>query len=124
AINFATEDRLWKKYNLGDFFSITGKKTNKPSTRTLYYIPKEDDFPSPAIQCIQKMQERGAMYCVCKMALKVYSSLLAAKAGLNAEDVYKDWLSGILKDVQVVPSGVWAIGRAQEQRFGYCYAGG
>ncbi len=124
AIPFAMEDRIWKKYNLGEFFKITDKKTNKPSTRNLYYIPQEGDFPSPAVQGIQKLQERGAMFCVCNMALKVYSSILAGNAGLNAEEVYKDWLSGILKDIQVVPSGVWAIGRAQEQRFGYCYAGG
>ncbi len=124
AIPFAMEDRLWKKYNLGEFFKITDNKTKKPATRNPYYIPQEGDFPAPGIQGIQQMQERGAMFCVCNMALKVYSAVLAGAAGLNAEEVYKDWLSGVLKDIQVVPSGVWAIGRAQEQRFGYCYAGG
>ena len=70
------------------------------------------------------MQSRGAMFCVCNMALKVYSGIIAAEAKLDAKEVYNDWVSGILKDIQIVPSGVWAIGRAQENRFGYCYAGG
>jgi intracellular sulfur oxidation DsrE/DsrF family protein len=30
----------------------------------------------------------------------------------------------LLPGVQVVPSGVWAVGRAQEKGCGYCYAGG
>jgi intracellular sulfur oxidation DsrE/DsrF family protein len=73
---------------------------------------------------MQKMQSRGAMVCVCNMALKVYSGIVAKAQNLDPEEVYKDWISGVLKDVQIVPSGVWAISRAQEHRFGYCYAGG
>lgn len=124
AIPFAMEDRIWQKYKLGEFFKIIDNKTNKPATRNPYYIPQEGDLESPEVQGIQEMQERGAMFCVCNMALKFYSSMLASNAKLSAEEVYNDWLSGILEGIQVVPSGVWAIGRAQEHRFGYCYAGG
>jgi intracellular sulfur oxidation DsrE/DsrF family protein len=58
------------------------------------------------------------------MALTVYSQMAAKSAGLNPEDVKKDWVSGVLKHIQIVPSGVWAVGRAQEHGFAYCYAGG
>lgn len=124
AIGFALEDRLWQKYNLGQMFKVTDNKTQKPAIRNPYYIPQEGDFPAPTIEGIQKMQSRGAMFCVCNMALKVYSGIAANSAGLNAEEVYEDWVSGVLKDIQIVPSGVWAIGRAQENKFAYCYAGG
>jgi intracellular sulfur oxidation DsrE/DsrF family protein len=50
--------------------------------------------------------------------------MAAKSAGLNPEDVKKDWVSGVLKHIQIVPSGVWAVGRAQEHGFAYCYAGG
>jgi intracellular sulfur oxidation DsrE/DsrF family protein len=123
AIPFALEDRLWEKYKLGEFFKVKDN-TQKPAVRNPYYIPQPGDFPAPGIEGIQKMQSRGAMFCVCNMALKVYSGMIAGAQKLNAEEVYKDWMSGVLKDIQVVPSGVWAIGRAQEHRFGYCYAGG
>ena len=123
AIPFAMEDRLWAKYNLGKAFNLKDKD-GKFLTRNPYYSPQEGDFPNPAIEGIQKMQSRGAMFCVCNMALKVYGGIVAAEAKLDPKDVYNDWASGILKDIQIVPSGVWAIGRAQENRFGYCYAGG
>ena len=64
------------------------------------------------------------MFCICDMALTVYSQMAAQPRGLNPEEVKKDWVSGLLPGVQVVPSGVWAIGRAQEHGFAYCYAGG
>jgi intracellular sulfur oxidation DsrE/DsrF family protein len=76
------------------------------------------------IEGIQKMQSRGAMFCVCNMALKVYSGMLAQKANLDPQAVFQDWSNGVLPDIQVVPSGVWAIARAQQHKFAYCYAGG
>lgn len=124
AIPFAMEDRLWKKYNLGEAFKITDNKTKQPATRNPYYIPQDGDFPAPGIEGIQKMQSRGAMFCVCNMALKVYSGMIAKASNLDAQEVYSDWTGGILKEIQIVPSGVWAISRAQQHGFGYCYAGG
>jgi intracellular sulfur oxidation DsrE/DsrF family protein len=124
AIPFAFEDRLWKKYNLGEVFKVTDNTTQKPAVRNPYYIPQPGDFPAPGIEGIQKLQSRGAMFGVCNMALKVYSAMVAKEAKLDAQDVYKDWAGGVLKDIQIVPSGVWAIGRAQQHKFAYCYAGG
>jgi intracellular sulfur oxidation DsrE/DsrF family protein len=124
AIPFAMEDRLWKKYNFGEVFKVTDNTTKKPAIRNPFYQPGEGDFPFPTIEGIQKMQARGAMFCVCNMALKVYSGVVAKASNLNPTEVYEDWKSGVHKDIQIVPSGVWAVGRAQENGFGYCYAGG
>ena len=124
AIPFAMEDRLWEKYKLGEFFKINDNTTKAPALSNPYWIPKEGAFPLPGIDGIQTLQTRGAMFCVCDMALTVMSSFAAKGMNLNAEEVRKDWLSGILPGIQVVPSGVWAISRAQEKDCAYCYAGG
>lgn len=124
AIPFALDDSQWKKYNLGEVFKVTDNTTQKPAIRNPYYTPTPGDFPNPAIEGIQKMQSRGAKFCVCGMALKVYSGMVAKQLNLDPQQVYNDWVSGVLKDIQIVPSGVWAIGRAQEYKFPYCYAGG
>jgi intracellular sulfur oxidation DsrE/DsrF family protein len=42
---------------------------------------------------------------------------------MDAADVKKDWVSGILPGIQIVPSGVLAVNRAQEHGCTYCYAG-
>lgn len=124
AIPFALEDRLWEKYKLGEVFSIMDKRTKAPSLRNPYFEPKEGDFPFPIIQGIKQLQGRGAMFCVCNLALRVYSGNVAQSQGLDPEEVNKDWLSGVLPGIQVVPSGVWALSRAQKNGCGYIFAGG
>jgi hypothetical protein len=97
AIPFAMEDRLWAKYKFGEVFNIKDDTTSAPALRN--------------------------RFCVCNMAITVFSAVVAQKMNMKHEDVMKDWLSGILPGVQVVPSGVWAVGRAQEHKCAYCYAG-
>lgn len=123
AIPFALKSELWEKYNLGEFFGIMDKKTQKPSLRNPYYEPQEGDFPAPIIQGIKELQARGAMFCVCDLALNVYGGAKAQQIGEDAATVYEEWKNGVLPDIQIVPSGVWALGRAQENGCGYIFAG-
>jgi len=124
AIPFALEDRLWAKYKFGEVFGVKDNATGKPSLRNPYYEPKEGDFPMPMIQGIKDLQTRGAMFCVCDLAMQVNSGAIAGKMNLKMEDVYADIKSGVLPGIEVVPSGVWALGRAQEHGCGYIFAGG
>ena len=80
-------------------------------------------MPLPPIQGIKDLQARGSMFCVCDLATKVYSSAVAANMGLNADDVYKEMVASILPGIKLVPSGVWALGRAQNRGCGYIFAG-
>jgi len=57
------------------------------------------------------------------MAMTVYSNVVAMQTGRKAEDILKDWTANVLPGVQVVPSGVWALGRAQEKQCAYIFAG-
>ncbi len=124
AIPLAMENRLWEKYNLGQVFNMNDAKTSKPSVRNPYYEPQEGDFPLPIIDGIKKQMDRGIMYCVCELAISVYSGAVAQQMNLNPEDVKNDWIAGVCPGIQVVPSGVWALGRAHEHNCGYIYAGG
>lgn len=123
GIPFALEDRIWRKYKLGEFFTINDNTTNAAALRNPYYEPKEGDFPMPGIDGVKRLQERGALFCVCNLALSVYSGLIAKKFGLDPEETRKEWLDGVLPDIQIVPSGVWALGRAQENGCQYIFAG-
>jgi hypothetical protein len=67
--------------------------------------------------------ERGAMFCVCETAIKMTSRIYAKSKSLDPEEVKKEWIGGILPGIQVVPSGVWAVNRAQESGCSYCSAG-
>jgi hypothetical protein len=124
AVCLALNDTLWAKYRLGEFFKVTDPLTDAPSNRNLYWAPNHFPFKDFGIDGIEKLQNRGALFAVCEMAISVYSALVAKWLGLNAEEVRKDWISGVLPGVSRVPSGVWAVGRAQEKGCAYCYAGG
>jgi intracellular sulfur oxidation DsrE/DsrF family protein len=123
AIPFALEDKLWSKYKLGEVFQINDNRTQAPATRNPYYNATDGDFPINGVDGIKKMQERGAMFCACNLALSVYSGIVAKKMGLDPETVRKDWVSGVLPGVQIVPAGIWALERAERHDCAYIFAG-
>ena len=126
AIPYAMESSLWSKYKFGEVFKITDPATKEASVRNPFWQPKPGDFKVPGIGNvaigINELQESGVLFCVCDMALTVYSAALAEGMGMDAVAIKKEWLSGVLPGVQVVPSGVWAVGRAQEHGCGYIFA--
>jgi len=122
SIPIGMESRLWEKYKFGENFEVHNPETNAPMTKNPFYqIPKGvlpfDDMT------VDELQKRGVMIGMCDMALTFNSMRVGKKMGLDPAEVKKDWVSGILPGIQVVPSGVLAVNRAQEQGCTYCYAG-
>ena len=124
AIPFAMKSDVWSKYKFGEIFKITDNIAQAPAVRNPYYEPKDGDYPVPGIDGIKKLQERGALFCVCDLAITVFSNFTAQSMNMDPEEVKSDWKASILPGIQLVPSGVWALGRAQELGCGYIYAGG
>jgi len=122
ALGLAMKDSAWEKYPLGEVFNVKDASGN-PYKRNPYYEPQEGDFPLPGIDGIKRLQERGALFCACDLATKVYSNAVATQMGLDPTEVYNDWVASVLPGIQLVPSGVWALGRAQEHGCGYIFAG-
>jgi intracellular sulfur oxidation DsrE/DsrF family protein len=118
---FALNDAMFEKYKLGEFFNIIDKNTGKPSIRNMYYEPAGKDYPLPGLDGIKGLQKKGVAICVCNMALKVYSGFIAKNLGLPEEEVYNDFVKNILPGIQLVPSGVWALGRLQQAPLNYAY---
>jgi intracellular sulfur oxidation DsrE/DsrF family protein len=124
AIPYAFEDRLWDKYKFGELFKADDPATKAPSTRNPFWKPAKGAFKIPGFGevaiGINELQDSGVMFCVCDAAMTVYSAAVAGKMNLQAADVKKDWVAGLLPGIQPVPSGVWAVGRAQEHQCAYC----
>jgi hypothetical protein len=127
GIPYAFEDRVWEKYKFGEMFKIEDPKTKAPSIRNPFWKPAPGAYNVPGIGTVEigidQLQSSGVMFCVCDAAMTVYSAVAAG--GMNADPaaVKKDWLSGLLPGIQPVPSGIWAVGRAQEHGCSYCFAG-
>lgn len=127
AIAYAFESRIWEKYHFGDLFGADDPKTKAPSLRNPFWQPHPGDFVLPGIGEVQiginELQADGVMFCVCEMAISVFTGRAAKEMKMDAAEVKKDWLSGLLPGIQPVPSGVWAVGRAHEHGCAYCFAG-
>jgi len=125
SIPYAMEDRLWAKYKFGEVFKINDPKTKAPSTRNPFWKPMPGDFQVPGLGNvdigIDQLQASGVLFCVCDVALTVYSAAIAGS--LDPAEVKKDWLSGLLPGIQPMPSGVWAVTRAQEHGCSYVFCG-
>lgn len=127
AIPYAMEDALWAKYKFGEVFKVTDPMSKTSSLRNPSYKPKPGDFKVPGLGNvaigINELQESGVLFCVCDTAMTVYSSAVAEGMQKDGGEMKKEWVAGLLPGIQRVPSGVWAIGRAQEKGCGYCFAG-
>jgi hypothetical protein len=125
AIPYAFEDRLWEKYKFGEVFKANDPATKAPSTRNPFWKPKKGDFKIPAFGevmiGINELQADGVMFCVCDAAISVNSAVVAGNMKMDPAEVRKDWMAGLLPGIMPVPSGVWAVGRAQEHKCAYCF---
>jgi intracellular sulfur oxidation DsrE/DsrF family protein len=127
SIGYALKSDLWEKYKLGELFKAEDPLTKAPATRNPFWQPKEGDFNVPGLGHvligIDELQKSGVMFCACNMAITVYSAVAADKLKMDAATAKKEWLAGVLPNIQIVPSGVWALGRAQQKGCAYCFAG-
>lgn len=135
AICYAFKDSVWAKYNFGEVFQAgeigpafkAADAQTAVKTRNPFYMTKPGDFAiagfGPVPIGIPELQASGVMFCVCEAAMTVYSTVIAGKMGLKQEDVIKEWREAMIPGIQPVPSGVWAVGRAQEHGCSYIFAG-
>jgi intracellular sulfur oxidation DsrE/DsrF family protein len=122
AIPLAMESSLWKKYSFSKVFNVLDEQTKKPITTNVFWQPKDGTLPLPGMG-INDLMKSGVLIGVCEMAITHYSMVVAGMRKLKAEDVKKEWIAGVLPGIQLVPSGVLAVNRAQERGCAYCFAG-
>jgi len=127
AIPYAFQHPMWSKYNFGEVFKADDPATKKPSVRNPFWKPSKGEHKIPGFGevsiGINELQDSGVMFCVCDAAMTVYSAAIADGMKLNAAEVKNEWKANLLPGIQIVPSGVWALGRAQEHGCTYCFAG-
>ncbi len=118
AIGLGMNDALWSKYKFGEMFTI--KDGDTPATKNPYATIT--GLPIPGLG-ISELLKSGVLVGLCDVALTVYSSGAAKKMSMDPAAVKAEWIAGLLPGIQLVPSGVLGVGRAQELGCGYCFAG-
>jgi intracellular sulfur oxidation DsrE/DsrF family protein len=118
GLPLAFQDSLWSKYKLGEMFKV--KSGDVPATSNPYATIT--GLPIPGLGIVE-LQKGGVLIGACDVAMTVYSAGAAQKMGMDPAVVRKEWVAGLLPGVQLVPSGVMAVARAQELGARYIFAG-
>jgi intracellular sulfur oxidation DsrE/DsrF family protein len=118
GIPLAMNDAVWAKYHFGEMFGI--KDVDAPATRNVYATIT--GLPVPGLG-IAELIKGGVLVGVCDVAITLNAGAAAKKMGMAADAVKTEWVAGLLPGIQIVPSGVMAVARAQELDCGYCFAG-
>jgi intracellular sulfur oxidation DsrE/DsrF family protein len=118
GLALALGDSIWAKYHLGEMFDI--KPGGTPANSNPYATITA--LPIPGLG-IAELLKGGVLIGACDVALTVYSGGAAQKMGMDVAAVKKEWVAGLIPGVQVVPSGVMAVARAQEFNTQYIFAG-
>jgi hypothetical protein len=126
GIPYAFNNEIWAKYNFGEVFKVDDPATKKASTHNPFWKPGKGDFSIPGIGAVEiginELQDSGVMFCVCDVAMTVYSAVIGQEMKMDPAQIKTEWMSGLLPGIQAMPSGIWAVGRAQEHGCTYCYA--
>lgn len=118
GLGLALQDAIWAKYPISETFNV------KPGGKTVTANPYGTITGLPIAGLgIAELLKSGVLVGACDVALTVYSSGVAGKMGMKAEDVKKEWIAGLFPGIVVVPSGVFAAARAQEFGANYIFAG-
>jgi hypothetical protein len=116
---YGLNDLAWAKYRLGEYLGTSDPATGQPATSNPWRMaPVVLGMTLPAAS-LESLHKRGATLILCNNALQIFSSLLAAKRGLETKEVYEDLKANILPGVQLVPGMVIAV--EQAQRAGLTY---
>ena len=117
AAPLALGDALWAKYKLGA--RINAMDNGHPATRNVFATIT--GLPVEGVGVLELLKS-GVLIGVCNIALAVLAMSLAGPKG-DANAVTTELLAGVYPGIQVVPSGVMAVGRTQEKGCNYCFAG-
>lgn len=120
AMPLALNDEAWAKYRLGELLKVADAQTNAPAVRNVFH---ENILLHPGLSYKQLAADRRVVMTACGKALSVLSGMAGQRVGVSADQALREWTDAVIPGVTVVPSGVYAVHRAQQSGCTYCAGG-
>jgi intracellular sulfur oxidation DsrE/DsrF family protein len=111
-------DALWEKFPIGEDTKMNDRD-KAPYRRNPFYRPREGASPESAATKLESLQKRGVILLVCDIAANNWSRRLAEMTKRDAAEVKKEVYANFVPGTIVMPSGVFAIMRAQNAGCAY-----
>ena len=118
ATAFAFNDAIWSKYGASMSSQATDPKTNAAAARNPY-----NSAESRRDETFDAMIKLGVHFAVCDKSTQGLAGSLARKTDGKSDVVYKEMVANVIGNSHMAPSGIVAVGRAQEHGYAYAYCG-
>lgn len=127
AIPMVANDAMWAKYRLGKQYQQKDAASGKPASRNPFLNANVKDGDAHSLLWpdggLDTLIKRGQIVLACNMALRFMSGKLARAEKLEQKAVYADLRANLVPGVILMPSGIFAVTRAQEAGCQLMYAG-
>jgi hypothetical protein len=115
----AFNDDLWDRYAIGEERKVNDRLTKQPARRNPYLkaSPGEPDWA--VASKLETLHARGAIFLVCNRASMNWAAGAAEQTKKDVEQVRNDVRNGLVPGATLMPTGVFALVRAQNAGCGY-----
>jgi hypothetical protein len=115
----ALNDMLWEKYNIGEDRKINDSSTHAPAKRNIFWKAGPKASPEAASDKIETLHQRGMISLVCAIAAGNVARGFAEKSGRPVDEVRDEVKANLVPGAILVPSGIYALIRAQNAGCAY-----
>jgi hypothetical protein len=127
AIPMVVNDAMWAKYELGKTSKSVDPATGKSAARNPFLNANVKPGDRHSLLWpdggLDTLVTRGQVVLACNMALHFMAGQAADKAKADVQDVYAELRANLVPGVTLMPSGIFAVTRAQEAGCRLMYAG-
>jgi hypothetical protein len=109
----AYNDRIWERYAIGEDLKTKDPNTNAFATRNVYWKPREGATGWEAQYALEPLQRRGLISLVCNVAMSNWATRMAERLKRDPEAVKTEVRENLIPGAILVPSGIYALIRAQ-----------
>jgi intracellular sulfur oxidation DsrE/DsrF family protein len=116
---FAFNDAIWSKYGeaLSAQTRVADSQSSAASTKNPYNLESRRD------ETFDAMIKLGVQFAVCDKSTQGVAGSLARRTQGQSDAVYKELVAHVIGNAHMVPSGIVAVGHAQEHGYAYAYCG-
>ena len=118
ATAFAFNDAIWSKYGVSLPWQATDPKANTAPMRNPY-----NSAESRRDETFDALIKLGVHFAVCDKSTQGLAGTLARKTEGKSDAIYQEMLANVISNSHMVPSGIVAVGHAQEHGYAYAYCG-
>ncbi|HJZ70943.1 MAG TPA: hypothetical protein VKE51_04340 [Vicinamibacterales bacterium] len=125
ATAVAFTDAMWAKYSelMSARAKLNDPKTHAPAAVNVYNSTEYGRLLPNGSATIDALIKQGVHFAVCDQSTHGYAGGFAQRTDATAEAVYKELTANRIGNSHMVPSGIVAVGHAQERGYAYAYCG-